>query len=86
MEEQSTKSIPAYTLRAASKALRAQPKSADAAPSQSYANVLIRGAKEFGLDADYLHMLETMPTGQTIGGGTAERMLDAAIKRKELLG
>ena len=86
MEEESTKSVPAYTLRAASKALRAQSKSADAAPSQSYVNVLIRGAKEFGLDADYLQMLETMPTGRTIGGGTAERMLDAAIKRKELTG
>ena len=85
MQDESSKSVPAYTLRAASKALRSQPKSADAAPSQSYVNVLIRGAKEFGLDADYLQMLETMETGRTIGGGTAERMLDAAIKRKELM-
>lgn len=86
MEDKTSKSVPAYTLRAASKALRSQPKSADQKPSQSYVNVLIRGAKEFGLDADYVQMLETMPTGQTIGGGTAERMLDAAIKRKELMG
>ena len=85
-DRQPTKSIPAYTLRAASKALRSQPKSADAAPSQSYINVLISGAKEFGLDAEYVQRLETMPTGRTFGGGTAERMLDAAIKRKELMG
>ena len=83
MQDETTNSIPAYTLRASSKAYRAQPKSADAAPSQSYVNVLIRGAKEFGLDAEYVQMLETMETGRTIGGGTAERMLDAAIKRKE---
>lgn len=86
MRNETTKSIPAYTLRAASKALRAQPKSADQAPSRSYVNVLIRGAKEFGLDADYVQMLENMPKGRTLGDGTAERMLDAAIKRKELMG
>ena len=85
MDDESSKTIPAYTLRAASKALRSQPNSADAAPSQSYVNVLIRGAKEFGLDADYVQMLETMETGRTFGGGTAERMLDAAIKRKGLM-
>lgn len=86
MQDESSKSIPAYTLRAASKALRAQPRSDDAAPSQSYVNVLIRGAKEFGLDADYVQMLENMPTGRTLGGGTAERMLEAAIKRRDLVG
>ena len=77
-------SLPAYTLRAASKSLRAQPQSADEPPSRSYVNVLIRGAREFGLDREYVEGLETMPTGRTVwGDGTAERMLDAAIERRE---
>lgn len=77
------KGIPAYTLRAGNKSLRSQPRAADAPPSRSYVNVLLRGAREFGLDGDYVKRVEDIPTGRTIGGdGTAERMLDAAIQRK----
>ena len=75
--------IPAYTLRAGNKSLRSQPRSVDAPPSRSYVNVLLRGAREFGLDGDYVQRLEDIPIGRTIGGdGTAERLLDAAIQRK----
>ena len=77
------KGIPAYTLRAGNKSLRSQPRSADAPPSRGYVNVLLRGAREFFLDGDYVQSLEDIPTGRTIGGdGTAERLLDAAIQRK----
>ena len=72
--------VAAYTLRAARKEYRAQPKEQDPRPSQSYMNVLIRGAKEFDLDVDYVDMLEKLPVGRTLlGNGTAERMLEVAV-------
>lgn len=53
-------------------------------PSQAYMNVLIRGAREFGLDADYLQELEQIPVGPTLfGDGIAENMLRAAEERKK---
>ena len=48
-------------------------------PSQSYLNVLLRGAKEFGLDRNYVQYLESIECGKTIvGNGVAERMLQFA--------
>ncbi|EED90104.1 protein with peroxisomal targeting peptide, partial [Thalassiosira pseudonana CCMP1335] len=48
--------IPAFTLRAARKEWRLPNK--DIPPSQSYLNVLLRGAKEFALDQSYVQKLE----------------------------
>eukprot|EP00978_Attheya_sp_CCMP212_P048168 scaffold480554_cov43-Attheya_sp.AAC.1 len=51
----------------------------DIPPSQSYLNVLLRGAREFQLDREYVTYLENIQAGQTLlGNGTAERMLDMA--------
>lgn len=53
------------------------------APSRAYRNVLVRGAKEFALDADYVQRLENIIPGKTLfGDGFAERMLTAAEQRK----
>mmetsp|Transcript_9903 Transcript_9903/g.19527 ORF Transcript_9903/g.19527 Transcript_9903/m.19527 type:complete len:267 (+) Transcript_9903:291-1091(+) len=72
--------IPAFTLRAARKEWR---KSEDIPPSQSYLNVLIRGAEEFSLDEEYVAKLKSMPAGKTwLGGGLAEEMLRVAEGRK----
>jgi len=69
-------SVPAFTLRAARKGWR---EGGDIPPSKSYLNVLIRGAKEFALDASYLEMLENFPVGRTwLGNGLAEEMLRVA--------
>lgn len=73
--------VPAFTLRASNRRWRESPAVEDPSPSQSYLNVLIRGAKEFGLDGDYLKMLETKEAGRALFGGTAERMLDVAVAR-----
>ena len=73
----STKSISAFTLRAGQRNWRES--QVDIPPSQSYLNVLIRGAKEFHMDRDYVQSLERIPVGRTlIGNGLAERMLQAA--------
>ena len=55
-----------------------------AAPSQSYLNVLIRGAEEFGLEEDYIQKLKIIPAGRTLfGNGTAENMLRMARSNQE---
>mmetsp|Transcript_17440 Transcript_17440/g.37687 ORF Transcript_17440/g.37687 Transcript_17440/m.37687 type:complete len:258 (+) Transcript_17440:193-966(+) len=81
-KEQSTSKkwgVPAFTLRAARKEWR---QGKDTSPSQSYLNVLIRGAKEFALDESYLRKLENTSVGKTwIGNGLAEEMLLAAERR-----
>lgn len=72
--------VSAFTLRAARKEWR---QGKDIPPSQSYLNVLIRGAKEFALDESYVHKLENTPVGKTwIGNGLAEEMLRMAEQRK----
>lgn len=71
--------VSAFTLRAARKQWR---QGKDIPPSQSYLNVLIRGAKEFKLDRSYLRKLESTQVGRTwIGNGLAEGMLSAAERR-----
>jgi len=67
--------VPAFTLRAGRK--RWRDTQTDIPPSQSYLNVLIRGAREFKLDREYLDKLEAYPAGRTIvGDGIAEGMLN----------
>ncbi|KAL7546349.1 hypothetical protein ACHAWF_009684 [Thalassiosira exigua] len=77
--------VAAYTLRAANRALRAQPASRDVPPSQQYLNVLLRGASEFQLDERYVEKLLGQRTSSTLLGGISESMLDMAILRKQLL-
>jgi len=72
------RSVFAYTLRASRKEWR---EAKDIPPSRAYLNVLIRGAEEFQLDVDYLEYLKGIVPGDTIGGGIAELMLEAAEKR-----
>jgi len=75
--------VPAFTLRAGRK--RWRDSRTDIPPSQSYLNVLIRGAKEFNLDRSYLEKLEAYPAGTTIvGEGIAEGMLNFAEVSKRL--
>lgn len=48
-------------------------------PSQSYLNVLIRGAEEFDLDDEYIKKLKNIaPNKAIIGNGIAENMLKMA--------
>lgn len=71
--------VPAFTLRAARNDWR---KSKDIPPSQSYLNVLIRGAVEFQMDEGYINMLKGIEPGKTfVGTGLAEEMLKWAEKR-----
>ena len=71
--------IQAFTLRAGRKSWR---NSKDIAPSRSYMNVLIRGAKEFQLDEDYVRSLEAIQCSKMmIGDGIAEMMLQFAELR-----
>ncbi|KAL7510148.1 hypothetical protein ACHAXN_007066 [Cyclotella atomus] len=75
--------IPAFTLRAARKEWRS---SKDTPPSQSYLNVLIRGAVEFQMDCDYVAMLKNIKPGKTlIGNGLAEQSLKWAEQRQRKL-
>jgi len=77
--------VPAFTLRAGRKGWRDT--QTDIPPSRSYLNVLIRGAKEFKLDRDYLDKLEAYPAGTTIvGEGIAEGMLSFAEISQRLRG
>jgi len=73
-------SVSAYTLRAARKEWRDGP---DIAPSQSYLDVLIRGAREYGLDAEYVTYLEGMEGHRSflplIGDGIAGKVLDLSM-------
>jgi hypothetical protein len=71
--------VPAFTLRAAREKWR---KGNDIPPSQSYLNVLIRGAKEFALDGSYLEKLQQIEAGRTFpGNGLAEELLRRAEQR-----
>ena len=74
------KSTPAFTLIAGRQQWR---KSNDIPPSKSYLNVLLRGAKEFEFDEDYVTYLQNIKTAtNVIGGGFAEKMLEVAEMRK----
>ena len=75
--------VSAYTLLAGPVALLRR-REDDIPPSRSYMNVLLRGAKEFALDASYLRKLEQIQVGKTwIGDGLAEGMLQrAAMERR----
>jgi hypothetical protein len=74
-------SVPAFTLRAGRKAWR---ESKDIPPSQAYLNVLLRGAEEFKLDANYVKELDSIQCGRTIlGNGLAEKMLQFAEAQNE---
>jgi len=73
--------VSAFTLRASRKEWRRE--GTDIPPSQSYLNVLIRGANEFALDKSYTQNLENIQVGRTwIGNGLAEDMLRRAERRK----
>ncbi|KAL7496414.1 hypothetical protein ACHAWT_004571 [Skeletonema menzelii] len=71
--------VAAFTLRAARQKWR---EGNDIPPSQSYLNVLIRGAKEFALDGSYLEKLQQIDAGRTFpGNGLAEELLRRAEER-----
>lgn len=71
--------VPAFSLRAATKKWR---RGKDIPPSQSYINVMIRGAKEFALDASYLEKLQQIEAGRTFpSDGMAEEILRRAEER-----
>lgn len=71
--------VSAFTLRAARQTWR---EGKDIPPSQSYLNVLIRGAKEFALDGSYLEKLQQIEAGRTFPGtGLAEELLRRAEER-----
>lgn len=54
----------------------------DIAPSKAYRNLLIRGARDFQMDQDYIEKLEAVPIGFTFGDGyVAKDMLEAAERR-----
>jgi len=76
-----TMGVAAFTLRAGREEWRSN--SSIIKPSRSYLNVLIRGAKEFKLDQDYVTMLESLPVGVTIGNGIAEVMLQLAERKRQ---
>lgn len=72
--------VSAFTLRAARKEWR---RADDIPPSRSYMNVLLRGAREYKLDDEYVRKLQSTPVGKTlIGDGIAESMLTNAEARK----
>ena len=76
--------VQTFTLRAARKEWRQNQK--DIPPSQSYINVLLRGAKEFVLDDTYIRKLENdIPVGKTwFGKGFAENLLRIAEQRRQI--
>lgn len=68
------KKISAVTLISAS--MKSPSKNRNVAPSQSYLNILIRGAKEYKLDEAYVEKLKSIECGRTIiGNGIAGIML-----------
>lgn len=75
--------VQTFTLRAARKERRQNQK--DIPPSQSYINVLLRGAKEFALDDTYIRKLENdIPVDKTwFGNGFAENLLRIAEQRRK---
>lgn len=75
--------VAAFTLRSARKKWRREGK--DIPPSQSYLNVLLRGAEEFALDESCVRELESVPVGRTwFGNGLAEEMLRTAERRNSV--
>jgi hypothetical protein len=70
--------VSAFTLRAGREEWR---KRIDIPPSQSYINVLLRGAREFHLDKEYVKKLENVPVAKN-ALGIAESMLKAAEQSK----
>ena len=78
--DEESQCVPAFTLCAGSRNLR---KEQDIPPSQSYLNVLLRGANEFLLDSDYIEYLENIKCADNvIGNGFAEKLLQFAEMRK----
>lgn len=80
-------SVPAYTLRAGTIYQNNRKNNKYIAPSQSYLNVLIRGAKEFNLDRSYIQKLESIEPNKNVvysngGVGFAENMLLQAERRR----
>jgi thiol:disulfide interchange protein len=74
------KIVSAFTLRATSSKCRQE--GYNIPPSQSYINVLLRGAIEFQLDEKYYQELENINVSTKIfGNGISEMMLQIAEKR-----
>ena len=71
--------VSAFTLRAARKEWQQRRK--DIPPSKAYLNVLLRGAREFSLDKDYVQKLNSVKVGRTLGNGLAEELLRVAEQR-----
>ena len=54
----------------------------DIPPSKAYRDLLIKGAKDFQMDQDYIEQLEAVPVGFTFGEGfVAKDVLEAAERR-----
>lgn len=74
--------VSAFTLRATSNKYRQVGYNNDIPPSQSYMNVLLRGAYEYQLDEKYYQKLKDIVTNKKIfGNGISEIMLQIAEKR-----
>ena len=72
--------VSAFTLRASREGWRT---GGDTPPSLSYLNVLLRGAREFALDDEYLRRLENIRGGKTLfGDGVAGGVLRLAEERR----
>lgn len=72
-----TSVVKAYTLITNNPFLRR-----DIPPSKAYRDLLIKGARDFYMDQEYVEQLEAVPIGFTIGEGfVAKDMLEAAEKR-----
>ena len=77
--DMNTFGVSAFTLRAAREEWRQRK---DIPPSQAYLNVLLRGAREFSLDEDYIQKLNSVKVGKTlVGNGLAEDLLRVAEQR-----
>jgi len=77
MTDNTTRKIRAVTLISAN--MKSPSKNKNTPPSQSYLNVLIRGAKEYNLDDAYVEKLKAIQCGKTIiGDGIAETLLKIA--------
>ena len=75
--DSATATAKAYTLTTNNPFLRR-----DIPPSKAYRNLLIKGARDFQMDQDYVDQLEAVPIGFTFGEGfVAKDMLEAAEKR-----
>ncbi len=75
-----TQVLQAFTLRAGKSSWR---KAKNIPPSKSYKNVLLRGAREFKIDEDYVRQLEQIKCSEMIlGDGIAEKILQFAELQK----